>query len=334
MSATDRIAVLPECSHPALGAAVAGLPLPAAARLLHAREHERGFAAYDAEQVDFFRFPPYRGLGFTVQHVPHRALRPQSPPVCPLCADAVIASDQGYLAITLGARPYRVLANPYAFMPSALTVVAAEHRPQGWDPADVTSSEEARSLATEAALLAAALEGHVVIWNGIRAGASLPAHAHLSVFELPVGHGPLAIAEAAARRHHRSGWHGAAGEYPAVFHFAKGAPDIVAQATATAMRAWDRLEERAATGNLVARATLSAVEMYFFPRSVRYPHAPCLAGALGALELCGSFVLSTEWELDALRARRLDARALYAALRSVSPASAAGLVSEGFGARV
>jgi len=83
------------------------------------------------------------------------------------------------------------------------------------------------------------------------------------------------------------------------------------------------LQEKAATGNAVSRATASAIEMYFFPRRVHCPRAPCLAGALGALELCGSLVLSTDWELDALRVRRLNAHALYAALRAVSPADAA-----------
>jgi hypothetical protein len=34
-------------------------------------------------------------------------------------------------------------------------------------------------------------------------------------------------------------------------------------------------------------------------------------------------VLSTDWELDALRVRRLNAHALYAALRAVSPAEPA-----------
>lgn len=329
MPIADRVSIAAESSHPALRGALDGRPLAEAARMLQRHEHERGFATYDAEQLDFYRLPPYRGLSFTLQHVPRRGERPHAPAVCPVCIDAVAASGQAYLGIILGQRPHRVLANPYAFMPSALTIVAADHRPQGWNPMLETSSEAAYAVATEAAALAAALEGYLVIWNGIRAGASLPAHAHLSAFELPIGHGALAVAQVTAREQYRSGWYGQGGEYPMTFHFVRGEADDAAEWTAVAMREWDRLQEQAATGNLVATVTSAGTDMYYFPRNVRYPRAPWLAGALGALELCGCFVLSTDWELEALRQGHINVRTLYAALRAVSPAKAAELGARG-----
>jgi hypothetical protein len=69
--------------------------------------------------------------------------------------------------------------------------------------------------------------------------------------------------------------------------------------------------------------------MHFCTRNARYPRAPRLAGELGALEPCGSLVLSTVWALDAFRVGRLNARVLHAALRTVSPADTDSLVVQG-----
>ena len=321
-----RVWIDASASHPALRTELRPQGVAQAADRLYARECERGRTAYDPNQVEFYRLPPYRGIRFTLLFAPGRKRRPQAPSRCPVCWNAVGASGRLYAGLRIGARPYRLLVNPYPYMPSALTVAAAEHVPQDWAfpknarrGADGDSSDGSAMLASDAVALASALEGRVIIWNGIGAGSSLPGHAHLQTFCLPAGHGPLAVQQVTERTRGRTGWHGLAGEYPLVFHFANGACDAVSRETASAMRAWNRVEGPAASGNLVAMSEAGTVKMWYFPRNRCYPRAPWLAGALGALEMSGAFVLSADWELRALRAGRIDMRTLYASLRAVGP---------------
>lgn len=179
------------------------------------------------------------------------------------------------------------------------------------------------------------------MWNGVRVGASLYAQARVSAFEPPAGHGPMAVspavspavAQASARRHHRRGWHGMAGVYPDAFRFAKGECDVVPRASAAAMHACNpcRRKRRPETSSPGRRPRPLRCTSSQEVSAVRAP--PVWPGHRGALELRGSFVLSTDQELDALRVGRLNARALYAALRAVSPADAAELPAEGAAAR-
>lgn len=336
MSDALRAAVHADQSHRELETELAHKSVREAAQMLFERERARGHVAYEPEDAEYFLLPPYRGLSFSVQCAPWRGKRPMAPRDCPVCRDTLASTSQRYVAIRLGGRIYYLLANPFPLMPMALTVVAEAHRNQEWEPlpeefdqprAELPHATE--MLAWDAAALAEALNDYVVIWNGRRAGASLPNHAHLQAFQLPVGHGPLAVQQITDRHQGRPGWYGLAGEYPIAFHFAEADAETAARASANAMREWRELQGPAATGNLMAVTHGGALRMWYFPRNIRFPRAPWLSGALGALEVCGSFVLAAEWEFEALREGRISTKTLYAALRAVAPNQASLVASKG-----
>lgn len=314
------VSVCPSESHPEVVRVLDRESVPDAVKALHRMERERGFVSYDADRIEFYRFLSGRGPAYWAQLVAERRSRPQEPAACPLCIDSVKQTGQLYVALTVGGSLFYVLANPYAFLPSGLTIAAATHRPQSWRHDDVADRAQAiYDLVLSVVALASSLRECCIIWNGPRAGASLPQHWHAQAGELPEGHGLLPIKQVTLRRRRRPGFYGLAGEYPLLFHYARGDPKVVTTATAAVVNAWDQLQGQAATGNLAAIAADDEIELWFAPRNRLQRKSPVLNGAIGTLEVCGSFVLCADWEFQALREGRITHESLHAALLAVRP---------------
>jgi len=304
-------------SHPAMQEAIKGRTMAVSLEALCAHERSRGFTSWTPETTTPYRPATRCAHEFAALYTPRRDRRPQKPETCPLCADELQQSGQRFVAIRLGNRRFHALANPFGVTQWSLTIAADTHRPQWGAP---MPADDGEPLATvqEMIALAESLPGYVIIGNGTLAGASLPGHAHHQALRLPDGHGLLAVERVTQGRSTEAAWCGVDGEYPVVFHHATGNVPDVARKTAAAMCGWRDVMRAHATGNLLVQAVAGGVEAYFFPRDARTPQVKDLAGIPGALECCGIFVMSADWEQSALQAGRTNTSTLCGVLRAIS----------------
>ena len=303
----------------------------AALRILNKADRDAQIFTYDATKVPFYQYSSDDDqLRFTLELNEVRNRRPKDPQGgCPVDLEDIKETDtQHWFTFKLVDHAMVALANPFAYMPVHTTIVSLAHEPQSWRAGD---SFETRSrmeqVIRDLYALAVSLPTFTLIFNeNSSSGASLPKHRHYQAFELPRGHGPLAIQQAAARTPAAHDTPivliGFQDDYPISGARFSGDDETVVHAAADFLEKWDRLLGEAATANLIAVTENGKVCVYVVPRHALFRYAPGFAGIMGALEMAGSFVLSADWELESVRHGRVGFGTLWEMLAAVRPPEA------------
>ena len=173
--------------------------------------------------------------------------------------------------------------------------------------------------------LAAAVPSFIVVYNSNGAGASLPEHFHYQAFELPEGHGPLPIQQAASLKVGQPGERailalGCAGDYP-IRAFKISGADISAlvEQGASLLSRWYDIQGSAAAANLIATSEEGRPSLYFVPRNLLFRKTVGFNGELGSTEVCGLFIASSRWELSAIRSGAFNMRRWRVSLPLLRP---------------
>jgi len=303
----------------------------AALGILNKADRDAQIFTYDATKVPFYQYSSADDrLRFTLELNEGRNRRPRDPQGgCPVDLEDIRESDgQHWFTFKLFDHVMVALANPYAFMPVHTTIVSLAHEPQSWRAIDcVSTRSRMEQVIRDLYALAVSLPTFTLIFNeNSSSGASLPKHRHYQAFELPKGHGPLAIQQAAARMSAgqetlivRIGFHD---DYPVSGARFAGDEETVVRTAADFLEKWDRLLGEAATANLIAVTENDQVCIYVVLRHALFRYAPGFAGIMGALEMAGSFVLSSDWEFESVRHGRVGFGVLWDMLASVRPPEA------------
>lgn len=316
---------------PRLESKLVGQSLEMALRILNDSDREAQLFNYDPSHIPFYQFKADdEKLRFTLQLNEGRGERPNNPPsTCPVDLSVIVEqAKQHWFTFMPLARQMVALTNIFAYMPRHTTIVSATHEPQSWRAANrAETRRKMEATIRELYTLAACLPHFVLIFNESAAsGASLPRHWHVQAFELPHGHGPLAIQQVAARLLAgkpasvvRIGYEG---DYPVCATRFAGDQESVAHMAVDFLEKWERLLGEAATVNLIAATEDDQVCVYVVLRHALFRHAPGFAGILGSLEMAGSFVLSADWELLSVRQREISFATLWRMLAAVCPPEA------------
>jgi hypothetical protein len=331
MNTPDEIRLLDV--DPRLKRQLDGQSFDAALRIVNKADRDAGFLTCDATNVPFYQYSSADGLRFTVELNEGRNRRPKNPQGgCPVDLEDIKEDDgQHWFTFQLFDHLMVALANPFPFMFVHTTIVSLAHEPQSWRAIDVDTRNRMEQVIRDLYVLAASLPTFTLIFNeNSSSGASLDKHWHYQMFELPKAHGPLAIQQAAART---SAVHdtsivriGFQDDYPVSGARFAGNIETVVHAATDFLEKWDRLLGEAATANLIAVTENGQVCIYVVLRHALFRHAPGFAGIMGALEMAGSFVLSSDWELEAVRHGRVGFSTLWDMLASVRPPEAKGLI--------
>lgn len=306
-------------------------PFGAALKILNKADRDAQIFTYDATKVPFYQYSTDDDrLRFTLELNEGRNKRPKDPQGgCPVDLEDIKESEgQHWFTFKLVDHVMVALANPFAYMPVHTTIASLAHEPQSWRAIDsVDTRSRMERVIRDLYALAVSLPTFTLIFNeNSSSGASLPKHRHYQAFELPNGHGPLAIQQAAART---SAGHdapiiriGFQDDYPVSGARFAGDEETVVHTAADFLGKWDRLLGEAATANLIAVTENGQVCIYAVLRHALFRYAPGFAGIMGALEMAGSFVLSSEWELESVRHGRVGFGTLWKMLAAVRPPEA------------
>ena len=109
------------------------------------------------------------------------------------------------------------------------------------------------------------------------------------------------------------------GDYPVCGRRFSGSQEMVVSAAVDFLEKWDSLLGEAATANVIAVNEGEQICIYVILRNALFRYAPGFAGIMGALEMAGSFVLSSDWELQLVRQGKIDFNTLWNMLGSVRP---------------
>jgi Domain of unknown function (DUF4922) len=310
---------------PRIRGGLAGRTLEHALRLLVQADCNTGLFQYEPTRIPFYQFVSHDGLlRFGLQLVDRRAARPKDPrDDCPLDLDAVKARlQQHWFTFSLWGREMVALANPFAFLCSHVTIASSVHEPQFWRLAHgLASRQRIERAVRDLYTLASALPSFLTIYNASReVGASLPAHQHYQVAELPAGFGGLAIQQAAARHSPALcipiGLHD---DYPVYAARFSGPESTVVELAASYLEKWDQVLNAAASANLIALTERGEVAVYVVLRNALFRFAQGFDGVLGSLEMAGLLILSTEYEFKAIRERRFSFSRIWEMLADVRP---------------
>ena len=329
MNTRDRTLLLD--ADPRLESKLIDQSLEAAIRILNQADREAQIFTYDASQVPFYQYrSANEQLRFTLELNEVRNRRPKNPQEgCPVDLPEIKRNNgQHWFTFKLFDHVMVALANPFAYMPVHTTIASLAHEPQSWRAADsVDTRSKMERVVSDLYALAVSLPTFILIFNeNSSSGASLPKHRHYQAFELPKGHGPLAIQQAAARTSaHRDApivRIGFQDDYPVSGARFSGKEETVVHTAADFLEKWDRLLGEAATANLIAVTENDQVCIYIVLRHALFRNAPGFAGIMGALEMAGSFVLSSDWEFQSVRQGRVGFCTLWEMLASVRPPEA------------
>ncbi len=230
-------------------------------------------------------------------HAVHPLPPPLPRPPCPLCD---LPWNQLWLELELAGVRWRAAPSPAPYLPvPQWTVATAVHRPQ--EPAD---GDEAHALFAAMTGLLERVPGLLLGWNGVGAGASLPAHRHFH-----------ALDRAAARLLPRPG-----GEDAAVLAFA-GPAAAVAEGLARALLAWRAEAGEVATANAALWTEGGRIHARFVRRDRRRERLPALSEVrAGFLEAAfHTVILRTPDSIAAFERGRLGAEELAASLTALRP---------------
>lgn len=328
MNRQDEILLLD--ADPRLKPRLAEQSCEAALRILNKADRDAQVFSYDSTNVPFYQYSSADGLRFTLELNEGRNRRPRNPQGgCPIdLEDIKEDAGQHWFTLKLCDHVMVALANPFPFMPVHTTIASLAHEPQSWRAIDsVDPRIRMEQVIRDLYALAASLPTFILIFNeNSSSGASLAKHWHYQLFELPKGHGPLAIQQAAARtsagRNTPIVRIGFQDDYPVSGARFTGDEETIVHTAADFLEKWDRLAGDAATANLIALTENDQVCIYVVLRHSLFRYAPGFAGIMGALEMAGSFVLSADWEFESVRHGRVGFGTLWDMLASVRPPEA------------
>jgi len=312
---------------PRIEESLKGLPLAQAIRVLVQADSDAGIFTYDHNRTPFYQVSsPDESVRFVLQLREERADRPKEPRSCPLdLAEVLRKARQHWFTLRLCGREMVALANSYPFLCSHVTLASGAHVPQFW-----RSGSEARTRANmECAVrdlyqLAAALPTFLVLFNASReVGASLPDHQHYHLAELPTGFGMLAIQQVAAKQPSAPFMPiGFQADYPVCAARFTGPEETVVQAATDFLHKWESILRGAATANIIATTEGGAVATYVVLRNSLFRVAQGFHGVLGSMEMAGLFILSSDYEFEAVRERRFVFSRMWGMLGEVRPPEA------------
>ena len=324
-----------------------------ALKLLHEQQTDAGFIIDDLSAVRNFQCHCPQGIMFFIgQYNPTRMRRFQGigrniPPAgvattttrslkCFICADNISWQYKGvqlYYRFTVNGNSFAALCNPFPFMPTHITIAAAEHRPQSWHS---NAQEEARNIqriVEDIYGISTQLPGWVCFYNGVGAGASIEEHFHYQAFKTPDGHGLFPLQHAAKQIEQKANEaismpasEAAASvlivdssHYPLTAFRISGSRDHMIGAAIERIREWSNTIGNAASANLIAVHEKGQVVFYLIPRNERYSRSIGLTGTVGGLEVMGEILLCTPEENEAINKGLITYSYMWDILRGVNP---------------
>lgn len=296
------------------------------------REVERHTFYHPDDATRFFRvqYNPLRARRFSGSGAPHEH-RAYANNGCFLCRDNIEVQQNGNqlgYQIENENRRYVALTNPFPLLPVHIVIASREHCPQEWslhEPSGIGPDV----LIADAVAFADRMPGHVVFYNGVDAGASIPGHLHFQCVARPAGEGPFPLeiaAEAAA------GWvdgPDTVNGYPLEVAVWKGSAADVAARASDWVRRWgerNRARRDDLAANIIASRTPEGdgVVLYFVPRSRSHQKPQGFSGLIGGLEMLGEVVLSSPEDKARLDAGDVDYFEIESILASVNTPIEAG----------
>ena len=291
-----------------------------------------------------FHHPDDPELYFRAQYNPRRASRyigsgNRNPPDgtvilndnCFLCRENIRWQQKhaqvGFEVRTMG-NLYHAWMNPFPLLPNHVVIAEADHMPQEWDMIpDGTTGGGPDPISLEWLLgdlceIARRLPGHVGFYNGVEAGASVPAHLHFHFFHrLPSD--PLFPLEVRQFEDPaKPGEPGLAGGYPVPVATWRGTVGEVVDQAAPWIRRWaetnrHRIDRLSSNLIVSGHETMAGVTLYFVPRDRGKQRWNQSDGLVGGLELLGELVFSGPEEKELLENGTIDYFYIERALASV-----------------
>lgn len=306
---------------------------------LYQNQLERGFIKDNLEGIErfYFHHPEDSNRFFSVQYNPNRMKRfggaNQPPPGitemhdnCVLCRENIgwqqNGKELGY-DFVVNETAYTILMNPFPLMPMHALLATQAHIPQAWEIED--SSYEGftiNKILRDILEISYKLPDHIVFYNGINAGASIPSHFHLHVFNRPTTqqHYPI---ERTLKKKIKEGCYQVL-DYPVNAQYWHGNKSDVLLETDDWTQDWldknlskhDRL-----SANIIAsfNSSRNELELYFISRDQERARSSNMRGIIGGLEVLGELVFITEEEKSKLDSGHVDYHHIENILLSIRP---------------
>ena len=316
--------------------------LSAALSELEIHQRETGFIKDSLEGIEraVFCHPLRKNHTLRAQINPRRAKRHdgssalKTPKIhefqndgCFLCAENIQWQQQqrqlGF-EITASRGRYNALMNPFPLLPNHVVVASESHIPQEFSL--LSNKRDAKSLEEvleDLCQLALRLPDHVGFYNGVGAGASIPAHFHFQFFHRAPESPYFPIEERAFTTAKNMNDPEFILSYPINVLRWKGDLENVISNACVWISDWIKseieLNNRLST-NFIATAGRSRDEitLYFVPRNKDKQFWNGNKGIVGGLEVLGELVMASEDELALVENGMVDYHFIEKALSSVS----------------
>lgn len=306
---------------------------------LYKDQKEQGFIKDDLENLQRFQFlhPEDPARYLSIQYNPNRVKRfggSGKPPQgvtekhknCVLCRDNIgwqhSGKQLGY-DLSINDTAYTVLMNPFPLMPGHALVATREHISQGWDSNDdVVDVFSIEKIINDIIDLGSRLPGHVVFYNGINAGASVPSHFHLHIikrmsdeFRFPL---ELAPRQNTINSHYSL-------DYPVHAWYWQGQKQDIMKNAYNWIKNWlasnnqihDRLSANIITS--LSNRGRGEIEFYFIPRDQQRSCSSKMKGIIGGLEVLGELVFITDHEKNRIDNGEVTYKQIAEILSSTCP---------------
>jgi hypothetical protein len=212
--------------------------------------------------------------------------------------------------LEVDAMRYVAWMNAYPLMPIHCVIASDEHIPQAW----CVNGAAIECLSVEKILvdlitLSRRLPGYVGFYNGKGAGASIPGHFHFQFFKRPERWSVFPL-EAAARKS-IMGARGTIDDYPLSVEYWRGDLKEISAAAYPWIRDWlarNSHQLLSISANIVATfdEARNESELYFVPRHASRDQSPEMSGVIGAIEVLGEMVFSSEEDGQRLQRGEID----------------------------
>lgn len=317
-----------------------GQSLDQSLTMLYDLQKQMGFILDDLGQAKRFLIKePLGNRYFLLQHNSARALRaagagrldvPSGANIrgmpdhrCFLDFYNVLRQQRGVqvpLKVAVNNHPYIFLANPFPFGERHFIAASESHEPQFAPPAGKLENHCTR-VVEDVVELATQAQSFYVLFNGVKAGASIPGHLHMHLLKKNRHLFPLQIAGMQAEEQQGAATVLTITEpfYPLTAFRIRGERDTLIRETVALVLRWHEILGKEATQNIIAISEPEGVTVYFVPRDKRFPSAPNFPGEIGSLECLGEFVFSGEADWARLQDGRIHFTSLRNILENVRP---------------
>jgi hypothetical protein len=330
--------------------------------LLHEQQLHVGFIRDPLSDVKRCRLvdPGDRRVSFLTQYNPRRSDRAsgagrKDPPNsfksvnngCFLCKENIFwqqcGLEMGY-RFTVNDRPYIVWCNPFPLMRTHVTIASEVHEPQTWviEDSHEGSRQRAERIIQDLLAIAAQSPEFIVFYNGIGAGASIPAHLHYHAFQRSPGQEPFPLEKVAIRQLKDYEAPFEVDPYPITSVFYQGDANQITEGASGFLDAWTRICGSSAnlSANIIATQTprrpnsgpLSVekptFDLYFIPRNREYLISSGRIENVGGLETLGEIAFSNEKEFKRLTSGEIDFAYVRRMLMSVEAPEAVTLIEQ------